>query len=134
MLDVLRRRQGQHQKLLEPMFPRYLFIHLDEESENWSPIRSTRGVIRLVRFGLIPARVPDALIDQIRALEVDHTISVEALPKMGEGDAIKIVEGAFAGHEGIFQAHSGARRATILLKIADRYTRVQMSIDHIDVA
>ena len=28
----------------EPLFPRYLFIHLDVERENPSPIRSTFGV------------------------------------------------------------------------------------------
>ena len=34
------------------LFPGYLFIYLDKHNENWSPIRSTKGVINFVRFGL----------------------------------------------------------------------------------
>jgi hypothetical protein len=43
--------------LSEPMFPRYLFIRLDssEQGKSWSPIRSTLGVARLVRFGTTAA-------------------------------------------------------------------------------
>ena len=34
------------------LFPGYVFIYLDKHNENWSPIRSTKGVINFVRFGL----------------------------------------------------------------------------------
>ena len=36
---------------LKPMFPRYLFVHLDQCHDNWGPIRSTIGVSHLVKFG-----------------------------------------------------------------------------------
>jgi transcriptional antiterminator RfaH len=40
----------------EPMFPRYLFIRLkDDGQQNWSPIRSTRGVSHLVSFSGLEA-------------------------------------------------------------------------------
>ena len=48
------------------MFPRYLFIQLDRENDNWMPIRSTIGVQNLVQFGGIAARVPDNLISDLR--------------------------------------------------------------------
>src|SRR4051812_8030711 len=49
-----RLRQGLLALSLEPLFPRYLFIRLGEggSARSWMPIRSTRGVSRLVSFGL----------------------------------------------------------------------------------
>ncbi|MBD3646261.1 MAG: transcriptional activator RfaH, partial [Pseudomonadales bacterium] len=45
---VRRRCRGQLKSAIESLFPRYLFIHLDEQEEDWGPIRSTRGVANLV--------------------------------------------------------------------------------------
>jgi len=49
----------------EDLFPGYLFIRLDC-NDNWYPIRSTRGVCRVVAFGGMPCPVPDSLIASIR--------------------------------------------------------------------
>ena len=49
------------------LFPGYLFIHLDKKQENWSPIRSTKGVLNFVRFGLNYAQVPDTVIEFLKA-------------------------------------------------------------------
>ena len=35
-----------------PLFPRYLFVAFDASDPQWRAIRSTRGVIDLVRHGL----------------------------------------------------------------------------------
>ncbi len=52
-----RRRKGRYVEIVDALFPRYLFIHLDQDTDNWSPIRSTFGVSGLVYFGFKPARV-----------------------------------------------------------------------------
>src|SRR5580704_7010275 len=36
------------------LFPGYLFVRLDPVNDNWLPIRSTRGVIQVVRFNEFP--------------------------------------------------------------------------------
>ncbi|WP_034579496.1 transcriptional activator RfaH [Carnimonas nigrificans] len=51
----------------EPLFPYYLFIRLSQVASNWRPIRSTRGVLRLVSFGDTPLPVPQSLIDMLKA-------------------------------------------------------------------
>ncbi|RML53195.1 Transcription antitermination protein RfaH, partial [Pseudomonas syringae pv. maculicola] len=48
----------------EALFPGYLFIHMDQVHDNWYPIRSTRGVSRIVTFGGHPVPVRDHLIEQ----------------------------------------------------------------------
>jgi len=55
-------KQGKQVATLEPLFPRYIFIRLDDVLSNWSKIRSTRGVAQLVRFSDHPAIVPDIIV------------------------------------------------------------------------
>lgn len=50
----------------EALFPGYLFIRMDQVHDNWYPIRSTRGVSRIVTFGGHPVPIHDQLIEQIR--------------------------------------------------------------------
>ena len=70
----------------EPLFPRCLFIRLGQghTDQSWTPIRSTKGVSRLVRFGLNPAKVHDGLIDCLRATEAAVQASPERLFTPGD--------------------------------------------------
>ena len=67
-------RAGKRTTRLEPLFPGYLFINIDESDPLWSKLRSTRGVLRVVGFGGKPMPVPDEVIayihDGLTAVEV----------------------------------------------------------------
>ena len=130
-IQVHRRRQQAYQLLIEPMFPRYLFIHLDEQNDNWGPIRSTRGVVTLVRFGGVAAKIPTDLIQilQQRENELNTVKKNKAIFQIG--DEVCILDGVMAGYKGIFAAKSGAKRVTILLDIVGKAMRVEMPIDSI---
>ena len=68
MITLEKLRRGRVTEVVEPMFSRYLFIRLDMEHTNWTPIRSTLGVSRLVSFGNRPAPMADELIQALRGL------------------------------------------------------------------
>jgi transcriptional antiterminator RfaH len=55
---VTRRVGTVRRKLSEPMFPGYAFVRLSTTRHDWSVLRSTRGVMQLVRFGATAPRVP----------------------------------------------------------------------------
>jgi transcriptional antiterminator RfaH len=110
-------RQGAVALTDEPLFPRYLFINLAQDfmAKSWSPILSTKGVSRLVRFGTDPARVDDALIEHLRSHEVRVLDEPERLFKPGE--RVLLTEGPFAGIEGIYQMADGDQRVIILIQL-----------------
>jgi len=60
---------GRYTKQTKTFFPRYLFIHLDCRTDNWAPIRSTIGIAGIIRFGGLPAAVPDSLIVSLKINE-----------------------------------------------------------------
>jgi len=126
-----RRRGGRYVRVIEPMFPRYLFIQLSDETDDWGPIRSTIGISKLVRFGEIPARVPDDLVASLRAREDDAGIQDLPPPDFKTGEKVRIVEGPMAGYQGIFQAKTGQERVIILLDLAGKSTRAELPDGHI---
>ena len=111
----------------EPLFPRYLFIRLGEgeRAKSWSPIRSTKGVSRLVCFGVEYANVDDALIEQLRAREASIQAAPEPLFKPGE--RVRLAETPFSGIEGVYQMADGERRAMLLINILSKPVIVRVS-------
>ncbi|WP_322852822.1 transcriptional activator RfaH [Tamilnaduibacter salinus] len=65
-IEVERIRGNKRQKRLEPLFPGYLFINIEQTDPLWAKLRSTRGVGRVVSFAGKPAPIDDAVIDHIR--------------------------------------------------------------------
>lgn len=120
-------RQGALTVTEEPLFPRYLFIRLgrDESAHSWAPIRSTKGVSRLVSFGTEPAKVSDSLIDALRAQAAYAQAEPERLFEAGE--RVWLTETPFAGMEGIYQMADGERRVMVLIELLSKQVRVQVA-------
>lgn len=120
-------RQNRVYVVNEPLFPRYLFIRLGQghADQSWTPIRSTKGVSRLVSFGKNPAMVPDGLIDHLRSTEAVVQANPERL--FTQGDQVRLTDGAFVGIEGVFQMANGDRRVMVLIELMGK--PVVMKVD-----
>ncbi|MBU0587268.1 MAG: transcription/translation regulatory transformer protein RfaH [Gammaproteobacteria bacterium] len=118
-------RQGLLKVSDEPLFPRYLFIRLGQgdSAKSWAPIRSTKGVSRLVSFGIEPARVDDGLIELLRMHEASLQGESARLFKLGE--RVCLTEAPFAGIEGIYQLADGERRVMVLIEILSKPVAVR---------
>ena len=134
-IRITRRRRGQWIDVVEPLFPRYIFIQIDPIRCSTAPVRSTRGVVGLVRFGGQPVVVPDEVInvllqreDPVSGLHRDNR------PLFSVGDPVKLVDGPLAGMEGIFAREDGERRANVLLELLGKINRISISRDWIAAA
>ena len=104
---------------LKPMFPRYLFITINVEKDNWHLIKSTRGVSHLVLFGNKFAAVPNAVIEFIKTRVNNHSIVKHNVTRQlfQKGDKLVINKGVFQGKEAKFLSMTGKERVRILLKL-----------------
>ena len=126
-LARISRTQNAHVSFkLESLFPRYIFIQLDTETDNWSPIRSTFGVAGFVKFGLYPYRVSDELVAYVRQHERDYEQKAIAFDEFSGNDQIKVTGGAFEGYDAIFKEYDGERRAIILLDFLGRQRQIKV--------
>ena len=127
-LRLSRRRRRRWVDVVEPLFPRYLFIRLQAGSDDFAPIRSTRGVSGLVRVGMNPAQVPDSVVQALRqTADPENGLMNPEARRLARGDLVEVLEGPFEGLRGVFQLQSGNERVVILLDVLGRANRVKLS-------
>ncbi len=129
-----RRRNGRYIKSIEPYFPRYLFIQLNTDTDNWAPIRSTLGVSQMVRFGGVPVVVPDQLITCLKENDDSNGLQKVIKRDISPGDKVEIISGPFAGYEGIYQQQKGAERVAVLLEIVGQNAALTLSTHDLQLA
>ena len=133
-IRVSRIRRGSRLRAIEPLFPRYLFIHLDSQFDNWAPIRSTLGVTALVRFGTEPAWVPDEFIDFLVSRQDADGLHEWAEPVLVVGARARVVSGPLMGYEGVLVAKSGRERVVVLLDMVGGKVRASIGSDQVEPA
>lgn len=134
MLRQYRIRQGKQVAVTEPLFPRYLFIRLDDVLSNWASIRSTRGVASLVRFAELPAVVPDSLVDMLKSQCQDGNIidTTEIEPFVyKQGEEVEITEGSFRGLRAIIKEQVGQDRVLLFMNLLGKQQELEISIGHL---
>ena len=122
LIEVERLQRGKLLKKQEPLFSRYLFLHLEEGNDNWGPIRSTLGVAGMVRFGQAYAAVSDPVIEAIR----ERTQEIRKM-LFASGDNVQVVSGPLVGLEGVFEIADGEQRSFVLLEFMQKQQRVSIS-------
>lgn len=111
----------------EALFPRYMFIRLGAglTSKSWAPIRSTKGVSRLVTFGTEPAKISNDLVLALQAAQQSEAAPVERA--FTPGQRVQLVEGALSGIEGIFLEADGERRVMVLIEMLSKPVSVAVA-------
>jgi len=109
------------------LFPGYLMVRV---VVRWYPIRWCPGVVRLLMNGDRPARLPDSVINEIKAREVRGFVKLPKEPGALEpGQRVRVARGVFEGSTGIYEGMSGSQRDRVLL---DALGRVSLPIGSIE--
>jgi len=121
------RHSKKQQAIIEPLFPRYLFLNAIADTQNLAPVRSTRGVLSMVRFGTELAVIADSIIQAIKnRIEPDTGLITIKPIKIKAGDKVKIFDGPLAGINGIVTERNSENRALILMELMGRPTKVEV--------
>jgi transcriptional antiterminator RfaH len=131
-IRIRHRRRGQWLEAVEALFPRYVFIRIDPRQRSTAPVRSTRGVVGLVRFGGQPAVVPDSVMEALLQREDSASgLHQDQRPLFSAGEAVKFVDGPLAGMEGVFTEQDGEKRVIVLLELLGKANKVRVDRDWI---
>jgi transcriptional antiterminator RfaH len=134
---VEKKKSNKIQKVLEPLFPRYLFVQLDYTHDDSYTIRSTRGVGKgLLLFGETPAVVPDEIIADIRVICQNSTAHPK--PLYQQGDTLLVKEGPFKGLIGVLEkineASTGEARVLVLIELLGKIQRLTFPVNQVTLA
>ena len=123
-----RYREG---KRVASLFPGYLMVRV---VLRWYPVRWCPGVQRLLMNGDHPARLADKIVEEIMSREVRGLVKLpEREPdKLEPGRAVRVRQGSFAGHIGIYDGMSGPDRERVLLSLMGQVVPVTMAIGNVE--
>jgi transcriptional antiterminator RfaH len=130
-----RRHSRKVDTIAAPLFPRYLFVAIDMQSQRWRSIHSTIGVSRLVTNGNEPVALVESVIDGLRRREdASGFIQFDPAPSFSVGDKIRVAAGAFADALGLFEGVGDRARVAILLDLLGRKVRVMLDTEMVVAA
>lgn len=112
-------------RVLEPLFPCYLFVRCVIE-DNLDEIRFTSGVCSIVNFGGRVATVPSDVVAGLRAHFADGAI-MAVKDELQPGAEVIMAGGAFEGmRASVLRVLPARRRVQVLLDILGRPTAVEV--------
>jgi transcriptional antiterminator RfaH len=133
-LPRLRERRISHGRKIvvtPPLFPGYAFLAVEAQ---WYAARWSIGVIGLIMDGVRPARVADQIIDDLRKRERGGLIELPKRAGLKAGDQVRILQGPFVGHLGLYAGMRPHERVLVLLGVLGGQQRVELPRESIEVA
>ena len=125
-----RHHARRRERVLRPLFPRYLFVEMDVASSRWRALRSTFGVEDLICRGNEPVAVPPGVVEGIRGREDDNGLVLLARQSpFKKGDPVRVIAGALIDQIGIFDCETDDHRIVLLLELLGRKLRIPLPID-----
>ncbi len=124
-ISIARKTKAGFTEAEVPLFPGYLFIKINNDIYNRAPIRSTRGVNKLVSFGQTAAVVPDTVIDTIKQ-QTYRKNNKETYP-FEKGDKLTIATGPFKELQAVFDSRNGQQRAWVFLELMGKWQRIAIN-------
>ena len=118
---------GRGGQTIKPLFPTYLFCHLDPKSSVWPVVRWAPGMAYFLSCDNEPIQVAQEMIDYLTK-QADRWNNQGFPRHLAPGEKIMVMSGPFAGLEGIFQEYLPSKqRCRILLEVVGRLARVELS-------
>jgi len=122
-LRVTKYIRNQYRKVVEPLFPCYLFARFESDKYLWM-ITYTRGIKKVVGSNNRPWPVAEEIINSIRSQEKEGIV-IRRCEDIREGDSVRIAEGPLSGLTGIFKTVlNGNERVILLLNAIEYQARV----------
>ena len=126
--EQVRSRSGRKIVRTPPLFPGYLFLWV---VSGWWDARWSPGVVRLIMDGLMPARVPEAVISGIKSRERAGLIELPKL-RLEPGARVRVLQGPLQDHIGLLAALRPHERVLVLLQLLGGQQRVELARSSIE--
>jgi transcription elongation factor/antiterminator RfaH len=125
-------RWKDRKKLIDfPLFPGYIFVHMNKIYEAMLTVLKTRGVVRFL--GIVPSEPEPVSEDQIISLKklVESKETLDPYPYLKEGQRVRIKMGPLAGVEGVLVERKGQHLLVLSVDILRQ--GVSLKIDALEV-
>ena len=116
-----------------PLFPGYLFVHINKSYNNILTVLKTNGVVRFL--GISPREPEPIPEEQIISLKrvVESKELLDPYPYLKEGQRVRIKRGSLAGLEGILVEKTGAHSLVISVDILRQGVSLKVDASEVEI-
>jgi transcription antitermination factor NusG len=101
VVEKVRHRKDRKKLVSFPLFPGYVFLHIDKSPQSRLRVLQTKGVVRFVEmYPGKPEPIPEEQITSLQTL-VENKANLDPYPYLKEGSRVRIRTGPFTGIEGV---------------------------------
>lgn len=122
-------RNGCKAELELPLFPGYIFVHIDPQDR--LRVLETPGVVSIVSCGRRPIPLPAFIIERFRCGLPQMKAEPHAF--LSAGDTAVIKRGAMAGLKGVVLRKKSGLRVVLTLELISRSIAVEVNAEDIEV-
>lgn len=134
MFKKTRRHARRIDEVLQPLFPRYLFVGLDLKIDAWRAVNGTRGVAYLLLNDGHPLGISTSIIEELKILENNGVVPIECVSAFTKGENLRVVDGVFKDQVAVFQMMGDKQRVQLLLNFLGRDTRITVPVYAVEAA
>jgi transcriptional antiterminator RfaH len=135
MFKKIRRHARRVDEVLQPLFPRYLFVSLNLEIDAWRAVNGTRGVSYLLLNDGRPLGISTSIIKELQVQEDENgLVPVACLENFTKGKKLRIVDGTFKDQVAVFQMMDDKKRVQLLLNFLGRDTKISLPVYAVEAA
>lgn len=112
--------------VIQPLFPRYIFVQFDRDKDDWGDLLITKGVVDVLRdLSGKPHIIRDIVMDALRT-RLDGPPAANDDPEtLQPGQKVRLTSGPFEGWEGLF-CEDAKTRVSVMLSLFGRPTKVSV--------
>lgn len=123
-------KKGKQNVKEDKLFPGYVLIKMELNENTWDIVKNTEGVRGFVKTDRYPKPLPEAEVKAImKFMEVEQPSYQSSF---GIGEAVKIVDGAFAGFIGSVQGIDNTKgKIKVLISFLGREAPVELDFSQV---
>ena len=117
-----------------PLFPGYLFVHINKSYNNMLTVLKTNGVVRFLGISpREPEPIPEEQIISLKRI-IESKELIAPYPFLKEGQRIRIKSGPLAGVEGLLIEKSGQHSLVISVDILQQGVSLKVDASEVEIA
>ena len=117
-----------------PLFPGYLFVHVQHDSSAFLNVLKTRGVVTFISS--TPGNPSTVAVEEIQSLKLllESGEELDVYPNLKEGELIRVKRGPLKGAEGILSVKENQYQFLVNIHLLGRSVGVKMYADELEAA
>ncbi len=116
--------------IIKPLFPSYIFVSI-HSNQNWSKIKNTFGVLKILKFSDYLYFLPSDVVDDIKR-KCDINGFVNDHYKYVKGEKVKLFKNNQISLDAVFEEQIDKKRSFVFINFLNQKVKASVATRHLE--